>query len=356
MKSRNFLLSIVLLCLITACSQKPQNSVNITTITLRPMAETEAVIGKGDAADDPAVWINRKDPGQSLILGTQKQTGLYVYNLSGEVRQFLPDGRLNNIDLRYGFDLQNGRVVDIAAASNRSTNKVTLYTIDTETGLVSLLEDARIPDSKLDEVYGLCMAHLKQDDSYRIFVIGKSGGVEHYQLSADSNYGVVMYPVNQWTLPSQAEGCVVDDYSGLIYIAEEEAGIWRYPVNAELNPQGELLVKTDGERLAVDVEGLALYSENMRQLLFASSQGNDTYAVYDVMNDGLEYLANIRIIETPSIDGTSGTDGIEVVNNSFSGRFPGGLLVVQDDVNTSPEENQNFKMVSLEPVLNQLLN
>ena len=65
--------------------------------------ETEPVPSSGDAADDPAIWIHPTDPLLSTILGTDKLLGLAVYDLSGQQIQFIPDGNLNNVDLRYDF-------------------------------------------------------------------------------------------------------------------------------------------------------------------------------------------------------------------------------------------------------------
>lgn len=71
-----------------------------------------------DAADDPAIWVNPVDASKSLILGTDKQAGLYVYDLAGKPSQFLPVGRINNVDVR-SLETENG-VRHIAAASNRT--------------------------------------------------------------------------------------------------------------------------------------------------------------------------------------------------------------------------------------------
>jgi len=65
--------------------------------------ETEPVASRGDAADDAAIWVNPVDPAASVIIGTDKQRGLIVYRLDGTVVQSLPDGRMNNVDLRDGF-------------------------------------------------------------------------------------------------------------------------------------------------------------------------------------------------------------------------------------------------------------
>ena len=69
-------------------------------------------------SDDPAIWINRADPAQSLVLGTDKDAdgALYVFDLQGRVvadkvvRGLL---RPNNVDVAYDVVL-GGRKVDVA--------------------------------------------------------------------------------------------------------------------------------------------------------------------------------------------------------------------------------------------------
>src|ERR1041385_3346449 len=64
-----------------------------TTTTVRPEArvQTAPVPHKGDAADDPAVWIHPHDPALSLILGTDKLGGLHTYNMDGSAHDLVAD-------------------------------------------------------------------------------------------------------------------------------------------------------------------------------------------------------------------------------------------------------------------------
>ena len=66
--------------------------------------ETPVMASEGDSADDPAIWIGQE--GQGFIAGTDKQSGLYVYNLDGTERDYFPVGTVNNVDLRDGFSFQ----------------------------------------------------------------------------------------------------------------------------------------------------------------------------------------------------------------------------------------------------------
>ena len=48
------------------------------------IAETDPVTTSGDAADDPAIIIDYRNPKESIILGTDKRSGVYSYDLSGK--------------------------------------------------------------------------------------------------------------------------------------------------------------------------------------------------------------------------------------------------------------------------------
>ena len=81
-------------------TQATQRTANIVTIPAE--VQTEGVPSTGDAADDPAIWHNAAQPSQSRILATDKQGGLQVSDLQGKAIQYLPVGRLNNVDVRHG--------------------------------------------------------------------------------------------------------------------------------------------------------------------------------------------------------------------------------------------------------------
>lgn len=77
----------------------------VPTYKVIPSAETEAVEDGEDAADDPAIWLNPADPEKSRILATNKGGGILVYDLEGKQLQNMKVGKMNNVDLRYGFTL-----------------------------------------------------------------------------------------------------------------------------------------------------------------------------------------------------------------------------------------------------------
>ena len=73
---------------------------NVVATPVAASVETAPMTGQGDAADDPAVWVHPTDASRSLILGTNKDIGVYVYGLDGAEKQQLAVGLSNNVDLR----------------------------------------------------------------------------------------------------------------------------------------------------------------------------------------------------------------------------------------------------------------
>lgn len=133
-------------------------------ITIPAEVQTEGVPSTGDAADDPAIWHNATQPSQSRILATDKQGGLQVNDLQGKAVQYLPVGRLNNVDVRHGFKWGN-QTVDLAVASNRDHNSLHVFAIQPKTGRVFVLGE--LPTT-LDDIYGICMYRDAQGEIYAI--------------------------------------------------------------------------------------------------------------------------------------------------------------------------------------------
>jgi 3-phytase len=318
-------------------------------IDVPAVAQTEPV----DSPDDSAIWVHPTDPEQSLIVATDKKKGLLVYDMQGKVIQRLDEGRLNNVDLRYGMVFPQGQF-DVLAASHRDEKSVRFYTIDPQSRLVRPA-NVRPVIVDLEEPYGLAMFRNPRNGQYYVFVGDKSGNIRVLQLYATRAPGstptVDGVLVASPRFNSQAEGMVVDDERGVVYVAEESAGIWRMEADPELMSDPVLIDRVGAGRLKADVEGLAIYhGENGSGYLIASSQGDSTFAVYDRRGDN-PYIFSFRITQRPGaegfepIDAVEETDGIDVTSMAMGARFPGGLLVVQDGVRPDGQR-QNFKLVS----------
>lgn len=313
-------------------------------IAVTAAIETEPVPSGTDAADDGAFWVHPEDGNLSTIIGTDKTSGLVVYNLDGTILQEINIGDVNNVDIRYNFPLGDS-LVDIVAATNRTNNSLVLYAVNPET---RELEDvaAREIVSDVSEVYGFCMYHSVQTgDYYAIINSADTGDVEQYHLTETEDGTVEAEIVRTFSIGAQTEGCVADDELGFLYIGEEEAAIWKYGAEPDAGEDRVMVDSTEDGHVTADVEGLTLYyGSDGTGYLIASSQGSSEFVIYTREGDN-EYMGTFIIAETDTVDGVSGTDGIDVLSYPLGDAFPNGVFLAQDDRNINPEENQNFKLV-----------
>lgn len=315
--------------LLAACAP-PAVTPGVKTASITADAETVAVKNSDDAADDAAIWRNAANPAGSLIVGTDKQAGLYVYGLDGRVRHFLDAGRVNNVDLA---DTPAGIIVAASDRNDEAHAHIGLFRLDPVTARLQPL--GRVPAGR-GEAYGLCL--WETPGALTAFIVTKDGSIRQVELDPASASGRI---VRSMKLASQSEGCVVDQRTARLYVAEEDVGIWRFDArdNGSLRPVK--IASVDGERLFDDVEGLAIAAEGPGNggWLVASSQGDNAYALWR-LSDG-QFAGRFRVVDG-FVGGTEETDGIAVLTGDFGPAFPDGLMVAQDGKN---QPAQNFKLV-----------
>ncbi|QUM76844.1 phytase [Moritella sp. 24] len=341
---------------------------NLTAQDVKPVkakGETDAVADDGDAADDPAFWLNEDTPSESLIIATNKQGGLMAYDLDGNLVQYLNEGKPNNVDIR-NVTAQDGSIISLAAASNREHNTIVFYEIGGVgielKGPISPLKavgenvhnDAAELVSNVDEVYGLCMYKDNDTGIPYVFINGKDGQVEQWEISVTSD-GVEGSIVRTLSVNSQPEGCVADDETGKLYLGEEDVAIWEFDAHPQGDTTATLFAEIDGKSLVADVEGLTLYDNGKSKYLIASSQGNNTYTMYNLNNNNsLVGVFAITGDDSRGVDGASDTDGIHAVPVDLGVDYPEGMFIAQDwyNIDESYEfKHQNFKMVSWEDIM-----
>ncbi|WP_019961138.1 phytase [Woodsholea maritima] len=342
MKALAYCAGVSLLILTGACSQ--QGATGLPTKSVQASIETVNVAGTGDAADDPAVWL-APNPQDSLILGTDKTNGLYAYNLDGSVHAFLPVGRVNNVDVRTGF-MAGEREVALAAASDRTNIAIATFFIDAQSREISQAPGGVLPFTNVEDPYGFCLYHDQAHDAFYAFTSDSDAGVfiqTRLSFDGETMQGQEIRRIN---VGSKSEGCAVDDRTGLLYIAEEEVGLWRYSAAPEANEDRILIAPTDGQHLTADIEGVAIMETGETGgWLFVSSQGDDAYAVFDLETGA--FIDRFRVTEGV-VDATSYTDGIEVFAHPLGPDYPEGVFLAQDDEDN--QGGQNFKLVDLRAI------
>lgn len=310
------------------------------TASVQARGETVAVAtANADAADDPAIWRNPANPSASLLVGTDKKAGLYVYGLDGKVKSFLDAGRVNNVDLRDMGPL--GIIVAASDRIDRLNPKLALFRLDPASGTLTAL--GKVPVGT-GEAYGVCL--YREGGKLTAFNVIKDGTINQVELdlSGAAPTGKI---VRTMKLATQSEGCVVDERTHRIYVAEEDVGLYRFGARATDPVTPVKIAGADGYQIVADTEGVTLAPEGDADggYLLVSSQGDNAYAVYRLSDDA--YLGRFRI-GAGTFGATEETDGIDVAVGDFGPNFPGGIFVAQDGMN--PPNAQNFKLVAWDDV------
>ena len=376
----------------------------ITTTVIEASLETDPIPQGKDDTDDPAIWVHPSDPERSLILGTSKYDGpdlpgggLGVYNLAGHELQYLAVGKLNNVDILRGPDQQN-----YAVASNRSTNSISIFSIDTQDSKLSFIVDQKIFALNREglEPYGLC-ASGQNSEASEVFVTFKNGVIQRYELSSRKplqlNFKESFDLKSEINLSMDAkiiknivlelieddeldeleetlaerfiiEGCAYDSYYKRLLVGMEKLGVFALDVGERLEkPRLVLEVNSsytnvkaqsnppESYLLTDDVEGIAIAAAgNGQGQIVVSSQGISEYVVID--RQTLDYLGRFRL--NFGSDAITQTDGLAIATDLYSSAFPNGLMVVHDDENLGSDEssldNANFKVVSWQAVQHAL--
>ncbi len=314
--------------------------------------ETSAGATPGDA-DDPAIWVNPIDASKSLVVTALKDGGLAVLDLKGQIVQnILPadysEIRYNNVDILYGFQV-GGETVDLAIASDRENDTLAIYQINPTSGLLSDVTSGSIPatifgiDDGEQTAYGLATYTSPVSGKHYVFVSQRSGNqIAQLELADDGTGGVTATLVRSLTVPippdseledAQVEGMVVDRETGYLYVGQENFGIWKFSAEVSGSSTSTLVDSFEGDNLEADVEGLTIYyADNGTGYLLASSQGDNTFAVYSREGDN-KYLGNFTVGASGNVDSVEESDGADVINLPLGSEYPFGLLVVQDGAN-----------------------
>ena len=330
----------LLLLFAVSCSQDPN---------IYASYETPPVITAEDAADDPAIVINFDNPPNSLIFGTDKKSGVYLYDLEGNELSYAPLGNINNIDVRQ----LNDQV--FVTATNRSIQAIE-YWVFNQNDFFNTSNHADIFSTAIRtsttlsaiNIYGICMGLI--NSAPVAFVTEDMGpSVELWTLDNSTLVGT-------FDNGGESEGCVFDDENQVLFISEEETnGVLKaYDLSIEFPFESPFIVDSREGNIGGDPEGVALYKTSLTDgYVVLSSQGDNKYNLYN-RNAPYAFITSFQISDKDGgIDGTSDTDGISVSSFNFGGEFSKGLMVAQDGYNYDGDElmNQNFKIISFKEVL-----
>lgn len=314
-----------------------------TPVDIKPVVVTEQVVTD---ADDPAVWVNRRNPAQSLILGTDKggeetAGGLYVFGLDGKIRQkILGLNKPNNVDVEYGFRLGN-RNIDIAVLTEASARRLRIYEISSigkltdisgktdtfagESGPQNRPWGIALYKRPIDgAIFAIVSRHFGPTDGYLGQYLLKDNGSGKVDLVEARRFG-------RFSGTDLIEAVAVDDALGYVYYSDESTCIRKYHVDPDHPAAAKELATFGVSEFTADREGMALYTlaDGTGYIVCTDQIKNSRYLIYPREGSSdkpHDHGKAIKIIQ----GGASGTDGIEVVSASLGPRFPHGILVAMN--------------------------
>jgi 3-phytase len=293
--------------------------------------------------DDPAIWVNRLNPAQSLVIGTDKDSdgGLYVFDLKGkEVPGKTVHGlkRPNNVDIGYGLPL-GGQPTDFALVTERETGLLRAFRLPDmqplDHGNLAVFEG----DAAGERMPMGVALYTRPTDHAMFAVVGRKTGprqgyLAQYQLADDGQGQLQMKLVRKfgtWSGNKEIESIAVDNELGFIYYSDEGVGVRKYAADpAQGNTELALFARTG---FAEDHEGISIYKTGLKTgYVLVSDQGASQFRFFSRQGTAADPNAHpeLRMVKVAA----HFSDGSDVTNVPLNAQFPHGLFVAMSDNRT----------------------
>lgn len=307
--------------------------------TLRPTVVTQPVLND---SDDPAIWIDEKDPAQSRIVGTDKGDstgGLWVFRLDGSIdsaRTRRPLKRPNNVDILQGATFGT-TTLDIAVTAERGTMSLRVFRLPDMMPLDGGAKSGGITvfDGDANRApMGIALWRRPRDGAVFAIVGGKSGPTDgylwQYRLTMDAKgvvRGTKVRAFGAYSGTKEIEAITVDRTLGFVYYSDETVGIRKYQADPDASNAAKELALFGTSGFVSDHEGIGVYptSDSTGYLLVSDQQGQRLQVFRREGAPGAPHT-HTAIATIPVA--AKETDGLDVTARALSPAFPEGLLVM----------------------------
>ena len=314
----------ILICLILASCGQQLPEIAPDVVTEKTLHDT----------DDPAIWVNRENPEESIVFGTDKDTdgAIYAFDLDGkiiEAKTMRNFKRPNNVDVEYDVKLSDSTVTDIMIFTEREREQIRVFSVPDmkplDNGGFKVFQDTR--ENEMSLPMGVSIYKSPQSGKTYAIVGRKNGPKEGYLHQIElvpSEKGFTPKLVREFGLFSgkkEIEAIAVDDELGFVYCSDEGDGIRKN--YAEPDMGNKEIAIFGAEHFKDDIEGIAIstYPDGKGQII-VSNQQQGTFNFFNREDNSFEYALNL---------GTTETDGCEVTTASLGDKFPNGLFVSMND-------------------------
>lgn len=305
---------------------------------IKPRVITE--LTKHDT-DDPAIWINRKDPAGSLIVGTDKDLdgALYVYGLDGRIHQDkVVRGivRPNNVDIAYDL-MVGGMPTDVAVTTERYGHRLRVYRLPDmapiDGGGISVFEG-----ELARECMGIAL-YTRPSDGALFAIVSRSdyraprqGYLHQYRLvddGAGTVRGVFTRAFGEWSGDGEIEAIAVDNEMGYVYFSDEGYGVRKWHADPMADDADEELGVFGQDGFTNDREGISIYRTGPGTgYILVSDQEVGAFRIF--RREGTPANPHEHLFIKSVTVSTDSSDGSDVTNVALPG-FPNGLFVAMSE-------------------------
>jgi 3-phytase len=283
-----------------------------------------------NVTDDAAFWVHPTDPASSLLLVANKGRGLEVHDLDGFLRKQLGDAaECKAVDVMYGFPLAKGPADVVLVAGDAPDPVLFVYRVDpVKRKLTALGLPVKFPAG--DPPVSVC-GYTGSGGARYVFLSREQGQLEQYALAAAGD-GVALRPVRALARTNKIKGLVADDARGVLFFADEKAGVFALPAEPDGPATPTLVAAVETHGLKPEVKGLALYGAADRGYLLVSCAGTKSDTTRINVYDRRPPYTFRATIEPRDATGKPlrQAAGIAVTHRPTSADFPLGVLAVND--------------------------
>lgn len=335
------LVTFTLLLTVCSCNNVSRQSKDLSEV-VKPVFITEPT--KHDT-DDPAIWVNPENIGESLIIGTDKNVdgALYVYNLQGKIQQekvIRGLKRPNNVDIEYGLKIGERRV-DIAVTGERITHNMRVFSLPD----MKAIDGGGIPvfvgqtGEETRDLMGVALYKRSADGAIFAIMGRKTGPTDgtylwQYRLNGNADGTVsaeLVRKFGKYSGLNEIEAIAVDNELGYVYYSDEGVGLRKYHADPEKG--NEELAFVPNEAFAEDNEGISIYDAgNGKGYILVSDQQANEFHIYPREGSAGDPHSH-PLLKQVKVS-TNESDGSEASSLAFNENFPNGLFVAMSDDRT----------------------
>ncbi|MCC6847330.1 MAG: phytase [Deltaproteobacteria bacterium] len=274
--------------------------------------------GAGRNIDDPCFWAHPRDPGESLLFVTAKDSRVV------EVFRAATGARVGEIA---GFTRPNNCTVegDLLLTTDVGVPEVTMHHLPDLEIVGSFGADMLSPQGidVLSTPEGQSLVYVTDSSDASVHVYDLDGGAPVRTFATGFGAGI--------------EPILADDRYQRIFVArgekEEARGIGLF------TPEGTLVREFGGAIFSADTEGLGIYACGAGGYLLAADQNRSATEIEIFERESLTHIGTFRLRNAAGA-ATRATDGIALLQAPLPG-YASGLLAVCDGCGSTPRDEMD---------------